>query len=311
MREPEAGTLPVPQSADAPAPAEADRLSGSSLENVPSHEGSTRKLAVFRERLSAWMTSLEGPRKLVINGVVIVAAALGVGVVVKAAMKRVYVINTISVPKELEEHGYTSVAVGQRIIDAVAQINREAAITRQIGTYALLPVELVSARSDSTGDETAQGPSAFHSGRLPDTAVSFDDESMKYDISVGGVSLTTMIFYLRELFGRTDTKISGEVTIEKPAAHAASNATVPAPTRFALRLRITGRGIVQQEGAPGEDLESLIQRSAVKVVERFDPLSAAYYSYSKHDYDGALRIAHAVLLDRTTSERPWRLICAD
>ena len=130
MREPDAGPLPVLQSVGAPTIAEADHPPDRSPANTRTHDGPTRKVATYRERLSAWMTSLEGPRKLVINGAVIAATALGVAVVVKAAMKRVYVINTISVPRELEEHGYTPVAVGQRIIDAVAQINREAASTK-------------------------------------------------------------------------------------------------------------------------------------------------------------------------------------
>jgi hypothetical protein len=49
------------------------------------------------------------PKNLVAasGGLVIIASMLGVGVVMKDALKQVVVIDTISVPKDLEADGYT------------------------------------------------------------------------------------------------------------------------------------------------------------------------------------------------------------
>src|SRR6187551_745457 len=62
----------------------------------------------IRERLPEWCLSLEGPRKLVLNGLILIFSLLGSGVVIKAALKQVYVVDAISVPKDLETNGYTS-----------------------------------------------------------------------------------------------------------------------------------------------------------------------------------------------------------
>src|SRR5512145_2396874 len=83
-------------------------------------------LSPLRQRVPEWLSSLEGPRKLTINALIVIVSLLGSGVVVKAALKHVVVIDTISVPSELEAQGYTPATVGQRIIDAVAEINRDA-----------------------------------------------------------------------------------------------------------------------------------------------------------------------------------------
>ena len=110
----------------------------------------------IRERLPEWCLSLEGPRKLVLNGLILIFSLLGSGVVIKAALKQVYVVDAISVPKDLETNGYTSATVGQRIIDAVSDINRVAAMTKQVGIYALSEAD--PSRPDSADFE---GPAAL------------------------------------------------------------------------------------------------------------------------------------------------------
>src|SRR3954451_21086208 len=65
--------------------------------------------------------TLEGPRKLTINTLIVIAGLLGSGVVVKATLKQVQVVEAISVPKDLESDGYTSAIVAQRLIDAASE----------------------------------------------------------------------------------------------------------------------------------------------------------------------------------------------
>ena len=256
----------------------------------------------IRERLPEWCLSLEGPRKLVLNGLILIFSLLGSGVVIKAALKQVYVVDAISVPKDLEANGYTSVTVGQRIIDAVSDINRVAAMTKQVGIYALSEAD--PSRPDSADFE---GPGRTHAASALEAVVlSGDNSSAKYDVSVGGISLNTMIFYVRELFGLTDTKISGEIIAEKPAATVGKDEK-PAATKYSIRLRVSDKGLVQHEGEATDILATLFEDGALKLVERFDPLNAGYYSYYKRDYENALRIARAYLVRGTKDDEEWAL----
>lgn len=266
------------------------------------------------QRVPGWLTSLEGPRKLAVNGLVIVATLLGIGVVVKAALKQVYVIDTISVPKDLEAQGYTPATVGQHIIDMVTEINHRAAIIKHVGAYAIWQGIEFDAEAVSSGQSqavsSAPGRDQSHSGGPSDGrfALTFDDASTKYNVSVGGVSLATVIVYIRELFGQADTKISGEITVANPPVTGTLDKDEkPAPTKFSIRLRINDKGIVPYKGQPTDKLETQFEQAALKLVERFDPLIAAYYSYSKQDYENALRIVHAYQVDQAKNDEDWLL----
>ena len=234
--------------------------------------------------------TLEGPRKLTINTLIVIAGLLGSGVVVKATLKQVQVVEAISVPKDLESDGYTSAIVAQRLIDAASEITRTAALARRIGAYTL--VESEPSRPDSTDSE---GPSEAYA---MDSAFSLtcDDPGKKYDVQVGGVSLTTVILYVRELFGLADSRISGEITVEHAAPGAGKDDKTGAK-RFAMRLRITNKGHVEHEAKATDQLETLFEQAALRLVERFDPLNAAYYSYYKRDFDNARRIVRVYLTD--------------
>ena len=260
-------------------------------------------MSSLQRRLPEWLL-LEGPRKFAINGLVIIASMLGGGVVLKDALKQVAVIDTISVPKDLEADGYTPATMGNRIIDAVTQISRDAAMTRRIGIYTLSevdPLEPESADYESPGRGHSWGSaSAF--------TLTSDEPLKKYDVSVGGLSLTTVILQLRELFGVSDTRISGEITAEHPSAAGVGGKDEKSPPKkFSIRLRINDKGHVHYEVEATDKLETLVEQAALKLVERFQPLDAAYYSYCKRDYDNALRIVHVYLAKQTKNERQWAL----
>jgi tetratricopeptide (TPR) repeat protein len=267
---------------------------------TPAAQKAHGAMSSLQRRLPEWLL-LEGPRKFAINGLVIIASMLGAGVVLKDALKQVAVIDTISVPKDLEDDGYTPATMGHRIIDAVTQISRDAGMTRRIGIYTLSqvdPLEPESADYESPGrGHSWHSASAF--------TLTSDEPLKKYDVSVGGLSLTTVILQLRELFGVSDTRISGEITAERPlAAGVGGKAEKSPPKKFSIRLRISDKGHVQYE-AEADKLETLVEQAALKLVERFQPLEAAYYSYCKRDYDNALRIVRAYLAEQTKNERQW------
>jgi tetratricopeptide (TPR) repeat protein len=260
-------------------------------------------LSSFRQRLIEWLSSLEGPRKLAINGLMILVTVLGYVVVGKAAWKQVVVIDTIGVPAELEAHGYTPATVRQRIIDAVAGINRDAAAAKRIGIYTLREADPL--HPDSADFDGLDGAQASSSSFI----LTSDDPLKKYDVSVGGVSFTTVVVHLRELFGVSDTRISGEIAVENsPAAGIGGNGEKPAAKKFAIRLRITDKTHIHYETAPTDKLETLFEEAALKLVERFEPLNAGYYRYYQGDYENALRIVRAYLADPTTTkDKEWAL----
>jgi len=108
------------------------------------------------QRWPDWLATLEGPRKFAINALVIAASVLSFAVGVTATLKQVHVVETIGVPKDLEGDGYTSAIVAQRLIDAVAEINRTAALSRRIGVYVLSDTEAAQPQStDSEGPSDA------------------------------------------------------------------------------------------------------------------------------------------------------------
>src|SRR5205807_1848018 len=79
------------------------------------------------------------------------------------------------VPKELEERGYTSAVVAQRLIDEIIRIGTVAATFNDQIAFSSLP---------------------------------FENKIPKIDVPVAGVSLATFVAQLRELVGIVDTRVS-------------------------------------------------------------------------------------------------------
>jgi tetratricopeptide (TPR) repeat protein len=219
-------------------------------------------LAGLRQRLP----SVEDARKFVVNVTVIAAAALALVVIVKTAVHPVTVIDAIGVPKELEERGYTSGVVAQRVIDEIMRIGAVAATLKDRARFSSLPFE----------------------NKMP-------------KIDVAGVSLATFVAQLREFVGIVDTRISGEVTIDR-APDAADKDGRPPPPTLSLRLRIQDKGTVHV-GEPVAKLDMLVRPAALQLVELFDPYVAAAYYYVSGDLDNAEKMAQRLLDSPKEEER--------
>jgi tetratricopeptide (TPR) repeat protein len=236
-----------------------------------------------RSGASRWRRLLEclpGIEKNVRLAVLLVVTVLGVSVVIKGALKPVYMIEAISVPKELEERGYTSMTVGRRIVDALNEIDAARKRIERYGAFRA-PTGPWVLESDSGVD--ADTRSVFRlSNELSDN----------HDISFGGASLATVIFYLRDLFGQTDTRISGEITIGSESIVGVTDRGEVKhlhPPTYSLRLRITTDSVLRYETEPNDKLDALFAPAASHLMERIDPLGAAYYSYSINDTENAQR----------------------
>jgi tetratricopeptide (TPR) repeat protein len=209
------------------------------------------------------LPSVDDARKFVVNVTVIAAAALTLVVIVKTAVRPVTVIDAIGVPKELEERGYTSAVVAQRLIDEIMRIGAVAATLKDRAQFSSLPFE----------------------NKIP-------------KIDVAGLSLATFFAQLREFVGIVDTRISGEVTIER--APDATDKTSP-PT-LSLRLRIQDKGTVHV-GEPAAKLDMLVRPAALQLVELFDPYVAAAYYYVNGDLDNAEKMGQRLLDSPKEEER--------
>jgi tetratricopeptide (TPR) repeat protein len=229
-------------------------------------------------RLLECLPGLEKNVRLV---VFLAITVLGVGVVIKGALKPVYMIEAISVPKELEERGYTSMTVGRRIVDALNEIDASRKRIERYGAYRA-PTGPWVLDGDSRVD--ADTRSVFRlSNELSDT----------HDISFGGASLATVIFYLHDLLGLTDTRISGEITIGGESIIGVTDrgdVNQPHLPTYSLRLRITTDRVLRYETEPNDKLDALFGPTASHLVEHIDPLGAAYHSYSINDTENAQRI---------------------
>jgi tetratricopeptide (TPR) repeat protein len=212
------------------------------------------------------LPSIEDTRKFVVNLTMIAAALLALVVVANTALRSATVIEAIGVPKELEERGYTSAVVAQRLIDEIIRIGEVAATLNDQVAFSSLP---------------------------------FENKVPKIDVPVGGVSLTTFLAQLRELVGIVDTKISGEVTVERPLNVTEKDAR-SSPAVLSLRLRIQDKGTVHI-GESAAQLDALLSPAALQLVERFDPYVAASYYYVHDDFDAAQRMLQR-LLDRGKEE---------
>jgi tetratricopeptide (TPR) repeat protein len=208
------------------------------------------------------LPSMEAARKFVVNVTMIAAAALALLVIVRAGLKPVTVIDAIGVPKELEERGYTSAVVAQRLIDEIIQIGAIASTLRAHAAFSSLP---------------------------------FENKIPKIDLPVAGMSLATFVSQVRELVGIVDTRISGEVIAERaPDAGPSGKDGRMSPAMLSLRLRIQDSGTIHV-GEPAAKLDLLLRPAALQLVERFDPYIAASYYYISDDFENARRMVQRLL----------------
>ena len=228
-------------------------------------------------RLLACLPEIEKNVRL---AVFLAITVLGVSVVIKGALKPVYMIEAISVPKELEERGYTSETVGRRIVDMLNEIH---AVRKRIDRYGAFRAPTGPWALEGDADVDADTSIFRLSNELPDS----------HDISFGGASLATVIFYLRDLFGQTDTRISGEITIGSESIVGVTDRGEVKhlhPPTYSLRLRIITDRVLRYETEPNDKLDALFAPAASRMMEHIDPLSAAYYSYSNKETENAQRV---------------------
>jgi tetratricopeptide (TPR) repeat protein len=233
--------------------------------------------------------SFEELRRFSVNGGLSLLVALLVFVVLEATFEDTIIIEPVSVPKALDERGYTGTAISRRLIDNVIKMNEEATTSKAREQYG----------SDSQFSEA----SAI---RLPSSSV----------------SIQTVVTLLRNSFNVAGNRISGEITIEppleeKPPADASSNKQDARNARqFALTVHLVKSGKRDSRTRRGEDLDKVLRLAALDILEKFDGAVLASYLIHRSETDPAIPKDELVdiddLLDRLMKsadrrQMPWLL----
>ena len=163
--------------------------------------------------------------------------------IIRETFRDVVVIRPIGVPASLADNGYTSTIVSQRLLDQIALINRQ--------------------------NEIANRPFLKKSR-------SFYTELGEIDMQLPGLglSLRSVLSYLRSTFGESETEIGGEI-IEQD------------DKRLVLRLRVSSQGgpfsdIVSPVAAVGSaqgasSLDDILRAGAIQAVRALDSYALAVY----------------------------------
>lgn len=172
-----------------------------------------------------------------------------------------YNIQQFNVPKELAEKGFDGTVIARQLEDRYLWIKSIA----------------VSVKEDSiqaVGDE--QQP------------------ELNVDVLGVGLSLRSIGFHLRDLFGRKNNFIRGEIT--------------QADDTLALTLRMSGTMPERLEESlqPGvrQAIDQLLLRAAEHLLKKTDPYRLAIYFNNEEQYEKGIETAKRMLIDRP-SEEHW------
>ncbi len=158
------------------------------------------------------------------------------------------IIEPFSVPKRLEERGYTSTVVAQRVLDEVRAIDREAYLLKDDPSRRMLGQPKVGGDFGSSGLAAIQVPST-------------------------GLTVSGFVSVLRELMEIRDIRIGGEVTAKRTTGFALFGDT----QGYSLLLRIDGPSGRLVQSFETDNLDEGIKLAARAIVRHFDPAVLVAY----------------------------------
>lgn len=212
----------------------------------------------------------DGTRKQTLNvAIVFLGTLLGI-VIVKASLEDITIIEPIAVPKSIEDSGYTGTIVALRLIDGVAAISESSGTIRER--------VLVGSASQYAALSSIQLPSA-------------------------GVSVRSIVSVMRGLFGVVDNRISGEITVRKPA-------TSWFPARYALVLRFEWAGRRTTVEKEADTVEQLVELASRSIVQKIDPytLAAHFRNKGKGHWDDMNLMVDEMLTSSDPALVKWALV---
>jgi hypothetical protein len=191
----------------------------------PVETGKGEESPAGADRTARIFSLLDYSRKLIFSTSILLALALGISVIAKATMNRGVLIEPISVPKELAERGITPEAAAHFIVDEMVILSDSADTLK---------------RFDAVG---TSGP---------------EFAKTKIEVPGTGISIDTIVYYLRDFLGQSDTKISGEIIIDRPKDDSASEKQ-KAILQLTRSITIHFRSSISGFASPTRDTSTLNQ----------------------------------------------------
>lgn len=169
--------------------------------------------------------------------------------------KDAYSIQTFHVPKELEEAGLNGLVLAQKIMDEVAAIKEDAG----------------SIKNDSVKFDAALKP--------------------EMDLSVMGVGFSnqTILYYAKQLLGKKDRTVSGELTT--------LGQDMSLTLRFSDANKIEVHNYADSLSTDAR-VDKLLKEAAEKVLKWSDPYILAVYYYHQERFAEAMDCARMILVER-------------
>ena len=200
--------------------------------------------------------ALDEVRRLAIN-VLVLAPILLIGYTVwQAVNEDMMIVDAFTVPKALEDQGYTGKSVAQRLIDRVEFIH-------------------------STAKTRVERQQIGHESQFASLS--------NLQVPQSGLTIETVVSMLRKLFRPPDDRIGGEITIKQEAQGLMAR-TYAVSLRFDIE-----RNNPDRLGRPTDSrhfvkhfeassLDELIEQSAQAIVEKTAPATLASYLYQASEW---------------------------
>lgn len=203
-----------------------------------------------------------------IGVLIVIAGVLILWATIKAVVQDVVIVEAISVPKELEAKGLSGAVISQRIQDEIDRM-----------------VQASKSAKKETSLAGERHREQLSSVQLPTT----------------GLSVQTLVVILRDLFGRDDIRIGGEIVGDKSGSAGA------APTRTSLLIRTERKNVRHVARFEGYDLDRQIESAAIEVLKRIDPSRLAAYFFHMKAWDEMDQMIDHMLATADDSDRKWAL----
>jgi tetratricopeptide (TPR) repeat protein len=189
-------------------------------------------------------------RSLATHLVVFILVLALLGVVIWETWRETLAVEPVSVPAGLAERGYTPEIMASRLAAAMKAIQEKAATLKETKN------------------------------------VDTDRRDVDIIVPVADVSVRTIAYYLRQLFGKTNHRVSGDVTLLSDLSNAGAQTTNEG-YQLQLVLRFD-RSYTEPGTLVGSEsnIDDLIFRGAIDALRMVDPYVYAAYEYVRERSEG-------------------------
>jgi tetratricopeptide (TPR) repeat protein len=176
---------------------------------------------------------------------------------IKGLQNETYAIETFQVPEIFEQSGYTGVVLAKKLVDELNEVENFISSSKE--------------------------------GPLNNIQSNVGEPDLNVEVMGIGLTLNTVTYYLRDLLGRQNRSISGEIT--------------DIDQSLSLTLRITGAAPFHASYSYSESdravgIKYLLHEASKQIILHLDPYRIAVYHYKKNDEKKSLEVIGEILKTR-------------